>query len=612
MRKGGEGDRKFLCKITPVGLRTLSKLIWKLFKQQFKDLQERLDETMDLIKDEVDLAEREESNLEQQKAREERQLQSLRRDVETAHIREVKGKILRAREERETQQARWTETVKSQQLLESFITEQDLAKVDAWLSPADYRSNHTAALNLRHEKTGIWFIYGDEFQDWLRTNNSFLWLYAKPGTSKKVLLAGVIDYLERRNDVADDIFSFVKSEVTARIKDGKLNLRGESLKKTICDALVDGVDGMFQWVKCQIDNFCTLRSDKAIRFALTKLPKRLEEVYLRILQRVERDYENDIHRVQKLLRKLVKGSRSVSLEELAECTSIDLENRGSCYDDLNIITRPRDILEMCSSLITISDDGSHVFFAHYTVKEFLTSEKTFAIKKTFYVGGDDGKVELAKTRLTYLNFEDFSMGADVNGTGGRYYTALQAAAADENKKIVRMLLRHRADVNLSGGKYCTGLQAACAFGRPSTVRLLLKYSVDVDIEGGFYGRNLQAAVLKGRTAVVNVLLYEADLRWVYVDRRINHAKVKALDRADELLSDPLEPPAPFEISEDSSEEEELSLEEDLTPTTNGITIAHSIVTHAIAWPAISALASKFRKIRHATVAVDEMKTKVQV
>ena len=150
------------------------------------------------------------------------------------------------------------------------------------------------------------------------------------------------------------------------------------------------------------------------------------------------------------------------------------------------------------------------------------------------------------------------------------------------------------------------MQAACAFGRPSTVGLLLKHSADVDIEGGFYGTSLQAAVLKGRTAVVNVLLYQADPRWVYVDRRINHAKVKALDRADELLSDPLEPPAPFEISEDSSEEEELSLEE------NGITIAHSIVTHAIAWPAISALAGKLPKMRHATVAVDEMKTKVQV
>ena len=68
---------------------------------------------------------------------------------------------------------------------------------------------------------------------------------------------------------------------------------------------------------------------------------------------------------------------------------------------------------MCSSLITISDDGSHVFVAHYTVKEFPTSEKTFAIMKTFYVGGDDVETELAKACLTYLNFEDFSMGYSI-------------------------------------------------------------------------------------------------------------------------------------------------------------------------------------------------------
>ena len=41
------------------------------------------------------------------------------------------------------------------------------------------------------------------------------------------------------------------------------------------------------------------------------------------------------------------------------------------------------------------------------MKEFLTSEKTFAIMKTFYVGGDDVEAELAKTCLTYLNFDDF-------------------------------------------------------------------------------------------------------------------------------------------------------------------------------------------------------------
>ena len=140
---------------------------------------------------------------------------------------------------------------------------------------------------------------------------------------------------------------------------------------------------------------------------------------------MERDYENDIPRIQRLLRWLVRGSRSLSLDELAECTGIDPKEPISCYDDVDIITRPRDILEMCSSLITISDDGSYVFLAHYTVKEFLTSEKTSATMNIFYVGDDDVEAELAKTCLTYLSFQDFNTGtlssrSDLDNTLDRF------------------------------------------------------------------------------------------------------------------------------------------------------------------------------------------------
>ena len=175
----------------------------------------------------------------------------------------------------------------------------------------------------------------------------------------------------------------------------------ESLQADVC---------RFQWVKCQIDNFCTLRSDKAIKEALTKLPKTLEEVYYRILQRVERDHENDITRIQKLLRWLVRGTRSLSLDELSECTGIDLKSSAQCYDDIDIITDPKDILEMCSSLVTISDDKAYVSLAHYTVKEFLISERTYTTLRTFHVGDVEVEAELAATCLTYLCFDEFTNG----------------------------------------------------------------------------------------------------------------------------------------------------------------------------------------------------------
>ena len=206
-------------------------------------------------------------------------------------------------------------------------------------------------------------------------------------------------------------------------------------------------------------------------------------------------------------------------------------------------------------------------------------------------------------------------GADVNAKGGRYHTALQASCAAGNEKITRMLLRHGADVNAFGGRYGSPLQAACVFGRPSTVRLLLQSGADVDAEGGFYGTCLQAAALNNRAEVVSILLYEADPRWVSINRKLNHASVKVLDRADELLSNPPEPVPASEIEKPSKEDEAEPDLEELLGTTNGV---HGPVQeepktnarHATTWPTAPMLATKLRNVRIMTSAVDEMKTVV--
>ena len=113
--KGGEGDKKYICKLTPVGLRTISKLVWKPFKRQFGDLQVQLYGAMDVIKQEVTLAELEESNLERRKAQEERQLQALRWEVESTHIEEEKEEKQKAVAEREPN---WRDGKKLDRLIE--------------------------------------------------------------------------------------------------------------------------------------------------------------------------------------------------------------------------------------------------------------------------------------------------------------------------------------------------------------------------------------------------------------------------------------------------------------------------------------------------------------
>lgn len=89
------------------------------------------------------------------------------------------------------------------------------------------------------------------------------------------------------------------------------------------------------------------------------------------------------------------------------------------------------------------------------------------------------------------------LGADVNQLSGKTGYALHAACREESPKgpaILKMLLDHGADPNARGGKYETALQAAAKHGCLQNVKILLKAGADPTIEGGRYGSPLKAAM----------------------------------------------------------------------------------------------------------------------
>ncbi|KAF3386295.1 Ankyrin-3, partial [Penicillium rolfsii] len=509
--------------LNPVGLHAAWKLIWKPFKLQFGDIMDQIRSSLTRIDHEVDLAEKELANKERSKAEQERQLQISRWDALQSH----------------------------QKSVTEFIDQQRIDYVNQWLSPVNAASNHTSATKLRYQGTGNWFLDGQEFQQWLSTENSFLWLHAIPGGGKTILASTVIEWLrthkknseaalayfycdykdkhkqsptrivstilsmlasqnndvfdriqaffERQSkenpaytaefdellnnfnnfvansfetifivvdaldesedrecvaealkrifetckyvkvlvtsrheidiartfdhlpnttikatDVAGDIELYVKAEVATKIKTRKMKLRDPNLESVICDTLIDGAHGMFQWVKCQLDQLCKLRNDKAVRSALNDLPKTLHDTYIRILQKVEAENLDDVEIVHRLLKWLVRGVRNLTLSELAECVSIDLSNPEESFDLDAVFTDAEDVIELCGSLITLSSDG-HVALAHYTVKEFLVSEFIKDAMPQFWIGCDDVHAELASICLTYLTYDDFSGNDETSG-----------------------------------------------------------------------------------------------------------------------------------------------------------------------------------------------------
>lgn len=103
--------------------------------------------------------------------------------------------------------------------------------------------------------------------------------------------------------------------------------------------------------------------------------------------------------------------RTLTLDELAEALSIDLDDGDSTAMDFDAVwTDPEDILVLCGSLVTVSPDRTKVALAHYSVKEFLVSSRVLEILPRFYMGGVEVEASLDKTCLTYLCFEDFENG----------------------------------------------------------------------------------------------------------------------------------------------------------------------------------------------------------
>jgi ankyrin repeat protein len=132
----------------------------------------------------------------------------------------------------------------------------------------------------------------------------------------------------------------------------------------------------FRWVYCQLQVLRHCLPSSVLR-TLKELPKSLDETYERLLKGIKR--ANQDHALR-LLQCLVVAIRPLRVEELAEVLAIDFHDAEG-IPKLNPNWRSEDqeqaLLAACSSLISIVEDDSSrvVQFSHFSIKEFLTSER---------------------------------------------------------------------------------------------------------------------------------------------------------------------------------------------------------------------------------------------
>jgi ankyrin repeat protein len=294
----------------------------------------------------------------------------------------------------------------------------------------------------------------------------------------------------------------------------------------------------FRWVFCQLE---VLRHcfPANLRHTLEELPKLLDETYKRILNEINN--ANRVH-AYRLLQCLAVALRPLLIEELTEVLAFDLTAGG--IPKLNADWRWEDqeeaVLSACSSLVSvIIYNGSRIVqFSHFSVKEFLTSERLASCVEEvsqFHIPIEPSHLILAKACLGVLFCLDDRTNKESidNIPLYRYATAywvehaqvghveLQIKDALDHlfdmdnphfSALARVeyphaLLRVSMDEEPTGGpRSAAPLYFAAWKGLHGLVeRLIIKHSRQVNQLGGIYGTPLHASVRGGHIAIFQLL-----------------------------------------------------------------------------------------------------------
>lgn len=126
----------------------------------------------------------------------------------------------------------------------------------------------------------------------------------------------------------------------------------------------------FRWVPCQLDLLYRLRTPGAIQRALISLPPNLDKSYKDILGRI--NGEEDGQLTQQILQIVAFNFRPLTL--LGVCKILQIRSELRTFDETKRLNHPKDILDICGSLLTYDEEPEIITVAHYSVKTYLMSD----------------------------------------------------------------------------------------------------------------------------------------------------------------------------------------------------------------------------------------------
>ena len=147
----------------------------------------------------------------------------------------------------------------------------------------------------------------------------------------------------------------------------------------------------------------------SLRDQLNALPQSLDATYERVLDEIQST--NQGRHAHRLLQCLSVAMRPLRVEELAEVLAFELDADGGelpkYHPDWRWEDQEHAVLSACSSLISIvnSDNSRVIQFSHFSVKEYLTSERLSTASgavSQYYIAMEPAHLILARSCLAVL------------------------------------------------------------------------------------------------------------------------------------------------------------------------------------------------------------------
>jgi hypothetical protein len=113
----------------------------------------------------------------------------------------------------------------------------------------------------------------------------------------------------------------------------------------------DGGSNRLLWIKFQLEELCSCKSDESIRIALKHLPKDMFETYNRLLSRIVAEGSTDV--CKKVFRYMAVAKRPLTTEELGEAISI--EPCQPYFMRERMINKPTNIIRWCHGLAVLDN-----------------------------------------------------------------------------------------------------------------------------------------------------------------------------------------------------------------------------------------------------------------